>query len=196
MNIRTKYWVVSLVYFVSVPAYGRDVLLEFKAAYFLPTNDTFKDIYGGGAIYGPEVTGQLYKRLYGFTSVNFFNNHGKSIGLCNPTTVKLVTLGLGLKYLIPSIYGTWYIGLGIVPTRLHTHDYSPFVAPFSTRWTCGGVTKAGVYIDLRHSLFLDLFFDYSFARVKPKCVSGIQVEQHAAYPNGCSFGAGLGYRFN
>lgn len=175
----------------------RDTILEFKGAYFLPSDQTFKTIFSnGGAIYGPEITAEIYKHLYGFVSADFFSKNGKSIGFCTPTKASIINLSFGLKYLASFCYGDFYVGLGVLPTRLKTNDCSPFVINTQSQWGCGGIVKVGAYIDLPKSFVLDLFIDYSFVNIKFNCCPNALTQPNIANLNGCWFGAALGYRFN
>lgn len=176
---------------------AHDVIVEAKAAYFLPTNSRFRDIYGNGSgQYGAEVTCKIFRQLYGFASADFFNKKGKSVNFCSPTTVNIINLGIGLKYLFPFCVGDFYLGLGALPTRLHTTDCSPYVVKNRTKWGCGGIAKIGTYFNLPKSFVVDLFVDYSFVKIPFNCCSKLNLEGHSARANGASFGAGLGYRFN
>lgn len=188
--------VVSLLCLAISTIHAHDILIEGKGAYFLPTNNLFKKIYSGNGIYGAEVTGKLWCNWYGFTSADFFRAEGKSIGLCNRTNIDLVNLAVGLKYLMPFCYGDFYLGLGALPVYLKTQDCSPFVVKKHTKWGCGGIVKAGVYIDLACNIFLDLFVNYSFAKLKFKCCPSACTLLHSAKVDGAWFGAALGYRFN
>lgn len=188
---------------------ARDVLLEFKAAYFKPTGKRFKHIYKGGALYGPELTVQLSEcneNWYGFFSVDYYSKKGHSIGLGNPTKVSLLPIGIGVKYFISPCWlqnSCWfgdtdfYLGLGFQPVRVHTHDFSPYVIPKITKWALGGIVKGGVYINFSCNFFLDLFIDYSFAKAKSKetmAPTGPVIPLKSSV-SGAIFGAGLGYRF-
>ncbi len=180
----------------------RDVLLEFKGAYFLPTNSCFKNIYHGGALYGPELTFQFsenHERWYGFMSADFLNKCGRSIGLGNSTKVKIAALVFGVKYFVPFCYGDFYCGLGVQPTQVKTFNCSPFVVARTSQWGCGGIAKVGAYIDMSCNTFLDFFIDYSFVKVgcKNSCCNGsLAVMPLKANASGAIFGAGIGYRFN
>jgi hypothetical protein len=182
---------------------ARDILVEFKGAYFKPTGKRFKHIYKGGALYGPELTVQLSEcsdHWYGFLSVDYYSKKGYSIGLHNPTKVSLLPIGIGIKYFVPSCWWNntdFYVGLGFQPIRVHTHDFSPFVIPKITKWAFGGIAKAGAYINFSCNFFLDLFIDYSFARASSKqalALTGPVVPLRSSV-SGVIFGAGLGYRF-
>lgn len=189
--------------FINLSLVARDILLEFKGAYFKPTGDRFKHIYKGGALYGPELTVQLsdcYENLYGFFSVDYYSKKGHSIGLATPTKINLLPIGVGLKYFFPICWCydiDFYVGLGFQPVRVHTHDLSPYVIPKITKWALGGIAKGGVYINFACNFFLDLFIDYSFARVSSQRTQAPteHIVPHKASVGGVIFGAGIGYRF-
>ena len=192
-----QYLGVFLV-FACMPLVCRDVLLEFKGAYYFPTNHHVRDIYGNGSgLYGPEVTVQLCegKDWYGFASADFLKKKGHSAGLCEPTTLYLVPLALGAKYFVPFSYGDFYLGLGFQPTHVKTVNCISNTVQRTSKWGFGGIAKAGAYFDLPRNFFIDVFFDYSFVKVGggPCCGSVIPVKAHM---NGAIFGAGLGYRFD
>lgn len=176
---------------------AHDIILEAKGAYFLPTNSKFRHIYGNGSgQYGLELTGKLFCHLYGFVSADFFYKKGKSINFCNKTKVDILNLALGLKYFVPFCVGDFYVGFGALPTLVHTKDCSPYVIKNRTKWGCGGIAKIGTYFNLPKSFIVDVFANYSFVKVPFKNCTNRVIESHAAHADGCSFGIGLGYRFN
>lgn len=174
-----------------------DVIIEGKGNAFITTNDTFNAIYGratGGG--GFEVTGGHWKNIYGFMSVDAFHNSGNTQCFCTPTKVTFVEIGLGLKYFVPFRVGDFYIGLGALPVWLQTKDCSPYVIQKQSNWGVGGIAKLGVYFDLPRSFAIDLFANYSFAKVKGECCPSIGTVPNVAHLNGMIFGAGIVYRFN
>ncbi len=178
---------------------NRDVMLEFKAAYFQPINCTFKNIYGGGAIFGPELTFKIFRGIHGFVSYDYFTKNGNSLGLNSPTKATMQVLATGLKFMgCVSEHARLYAGLGFEPIYLYTKNCSPYVQQVTKKWGFGGIAKFGAYIDLPHNVVLDLFADYSFVKVSPTCCSNpnFYVQQTKADLSGFIFGAGLGYRFN
>lgn len=175
------------------------VLVEFKSAYFKPSDSVVRSIYGNGAaLYGPEITFQVQRNSpwYGFVSADFLSKNGNSIGLCNSTTMYLVPLAFGVKYFEPFCYGNYYGGLGFQPLHLKTVNCSTHVDPITTKWGFGFIAKLGAYFDLSNNFFLDLFIDYSFARVGcDSCATAGTVTHEKVNLDGVIFGAGLAYRF-
>ncbi len=178
---------------LKAPEYDRDILFEGKVAAFVPTNDTMKDIYNNCPNFGLEVTGRLLDHLYAFSSVDFVRKDGSSVELASPTQLSIINLAVGAKYFLPFSHGDFYVGLGVEPTFLSTNDRIP--EPLhQIQWSCGGIAKAGLIVDLPHSLFLDFYFDYSF--VKSNSYSNSPPQLQETYLDGCLFGIGFGYRFH
>jgi hypothetical protein len=178
---------------LSLQLHAADVRLEAKAAYFAPTNQTFRQIYGGGGLYNLEFSAQTWGGLYAWGSAGFFRQSGYSIGGHDRTSITFVPLGIGLKYLFTCKNTRPYLGIGIQPTYLHIRDDSPYVIPSSNKWGVSGIIKSGLMIDLTDRLFFDLFVDYSFIKV-PFSNQG-PILRNAADLSGFSFGGGLGRRF-
>ena len=188
---------------------GKNILLEFNGSYFLPTNSTFKKIYHGGALFGPELTMQLFddKQLYVFTGINYFQKKGKSIGLCYPTTVKLIPFVFGLKYLLPTFYNhvDFYAGLGFQAVSARIKNCTPtgpnnqFITSSSaSEWGFGGILKMGAYFHLPRNFFIHTFIGYSFVRVGNNncaCLNANGSTPTKTNISGAIFGAVLGYRF-
>lgn len=177
---------------------SNDILLEFKGAYFHATGSRFKKIFAkGGALYGPELTFQLCdSNWYGFLSVDFFRNKGHSIGSNTPTSIRLVPVGIGLKYFMPTCWecADFYAGLGFQPVHVRIENNSQFV-PNQKRWVLGGIAKLGSYINFSCNWFLDLFIDYSFAHISARTTQIPPVVPLSSSISGAIFGVGLGYRF-
>ncbi len=200
--LKLSHSLTALLLYLSAPLFGRDVLLEFKAAYFLPTNSVFKEIYHhGSAVYGPELTVQLCnnKNWYGFLSIDYFQKKGLSVGLSDPTKVSLLPLGVGLKYFVPlgSDRADFYFGLGFQPVWVHTKDYQLDATVTQSKWGFGGIAKVGSCVYLPHNFFIDFFIDYSFVKVGLNNDAAVTVPSIPTKANvsGALFGAGIGYRF-
>lgn len=187
-----------LLMLMSISLIGNDVLIEFKAAGFFPTNERVKKIYGKAAcLYGPEITFKLCdeQQWYGFASVDFLSKTGHSIGCCTKTKMELVPLAFGLKYFKPVCWGDLYAGLGFQGLHLTTKNSSQFVEKCTSKWGYGALAKFGAYYNLPCQFVLDFFVDYSFAKIgcNKYCGKAVPIKVHLS---GVVAGAGIGYRFN
>ena len=174
---------------------ARDVLLEIKGSGFFPTSHVFKKIYHNTGMVGAELTVNICDCWYGWASVDGLRKTGFSIGGGDKTKVSYVPLGFGLKYFYSRNCVDWYLGLGILAGHIHTHDYSPYVVPTYSKWGCGGIAKVGCIIDMCESIFLDIFFNYSFIKARSHDTDGGLVYPHSAKIDAALLGIGLGYRF-
>lgn len=116
---------------------NRDTLIEIKGSGFFPTSHLFKKIYHSSGMIGGELTVNLHDKFYGWASIDWLSKKGFSLNGHTKTKVTYLPIAFGLKYFNQFCYGDWYVGLGAVAARIHTHDFSPFVAPFYTRWGWG-----------------------------------------------------------
>jgi hypothetical protein len=177
--------------------YDRDVLVEIKGSGFFPTSHLFKKIYHTSGMVGAEATVNLYDCIYGWASIDWLSKSGHSLIADTKTKVNYLPIAFGLKYFIPFpfCYGDWYVGIGALAARIHTHDFSPFVAPYYTKWGWGVIAKAGVLFDISCSFFIDFFLNYSSVNARSTNTFGGLVVPHKAKVHGWILGAGLGYRF-
>lgn len=172
------------------------VLLGATGAYYLPTNQIFKQIYGhGGGIYGLEMSVRTWQELYAWTSISYFSKDGRSIGEGDKTELKLVPIGVGLKYFFP--IGCWdiYLSGGVLASYLHLQDYSPFVIKSTSKWTVGGTGKIGVMWNFAEYFFIDAFTSYSYMKFDFDSTHGGKIIPHNANLSGWAFGGAFGFRF-
>lgn len=190
-------YVYSFLGLCSVATYlhARDVLVEAKVAYFLPTDHKCREIYSGGGMYGGECTFQVRQKLYGWISADYFSKEGSSIGGHDPTNIIMVPLGAGLKLLFPFKTADLYIGAGVLGTYVHMRDHSPFVIQSISKWGVGGIAKVGVICNLPKHFFADLFTNYTYTKIDFHGTDHEGGARQDANISGCSFGAGIGYRF-
>ena len=195
-NIKSTIIISTLLLFIT-SIQGYDVLFEGKGAYFLATDQVFKQIYNNGCWeFGLEGTAQIVDHIYGFMSFDLFNKNGQTPIFEIPSKFHSTNFGIGLKYFMPFDKGDFYIGLGAAPTYLRTLDYSGFVNHKTERWGFGGIAKCGVILDLAKNFFMDLYIDYQFTHIQFNYPQGNFVQSTKAILDGAIFGIGFGYRFN
>lgn len=179
----------------AAPLTSQEVFIELKGSGFFPTSHLFKRIYHDAGMIGAELSAQAYDKVYAWLSVDYLRKSGLSLIGNSKTKVRYLPIGFGLKYLHPFCYGDLYFGLGVLAARIRTHDFSPNVAPFYSKWGWGGIIKFGALFDIGCPFMLDVFVNYAVSRASSHNTFNNQVVPHTAKVNGVIFGGGLAYRF-
>ena len=174
-----------------------ELLTEVRAAYYHPTSKKFRDIYGGSGIYNVELSLETWCNFYPFISAGYYRESGRSIGERNKTTLTMVPLGIGLKYLFcPCSCYHPYLGAGFAASWMHTRDSSPFIHKTTKKWGFGGVFKVGVLAFFTDCFFVDGFIDYTYMKVHfSGSRSSPLVFLSDADLSGFAFGLGIGFAF-
>ncbi len=174
-----------------------NILLEAKAAYFFPQNTRFNDVFGGGGIYGLELSVQAWRNLYGWVSADTFYASGHSYGTSTPsrTNITIVPLGLGLKSLYPVGCVDFWLGAGALGSYMHINQHSPYVSPSISKWGAGGIIKAGILFHVYRGLIIDIFADYSFMTIPYNDTQNGTVVPYDAHLSGGTLGASIGWSF-
>ena len=73
-----KKWIgiMAVIFLLSGLVNASNVTVELKAHYFHPSEEAFKDIYGGGMMYGGEVSIDIGSSLEIWAGGSFFSKKG------------------------------------------------------------------------------------------------------------------------
>ncbi|MFC2166647.1 outer membrane beta-barrel protein [Acidobacteriota bacterium] len=164
---------------------AKDFRAELTFSYFSPSEEAYKDIYGGGLMFGGEVNMDVWKNLDAWISVSFFSREGEMTYTQEEIKLKITPIVLGVRYSHAlneniNIYG----GMGIAYFM-----YSEEISALEdvSEGGLGFVIKAGGWMKVMKGLFVDVFIKYSSCSVEPADfkvnIGGIEV------------GLGLGYEF-
>jgi len=175
--------IVVTIFFSGLTA-AADFTVELKAHYFSPSEEAFRDIYGGGIMYGGEVSIGVWKEVEVWFGVSFFFKKGELAFTKEETEVKIVPFGAGVRYSHPvnekiNIYG----GLGINYYSFKEENPLGEVS----KGGLGPVMRAGGLVRVTKEFIVDVYVDYSYCKMKPADFN-INV-------GGIEAGIGLGYRF-
>lgn len=176
--------IIAVTIFLSGLLSAADFKMELKAHYFRPSERAFRDIYGGGRMYGAEASIGVWRELDVWLGVSYFSKRGELTFTKEGTKLKIVPIGVGGKYSYPihekaSIYG----GLG-----LNYYSYSeknPIGKVSKGGW--GAVMKAGGLVKVIKGLIIDVYMNYSYCKIKPA--------YYKINIGGFETGVGLGYEF-
>jgi hypothetical protein len=162
--------------------------LELRSAAFFHKDRLFREIYGDvNACYEVEATVALNSCLETWANFDWFSRRGKSIGLGDPTRVRIANLSFGIKfpYQINNCL-LFYAGIGPSFSRICIWNESIFLREHVSRIAYGGIVKLGIDYFITDNLFIDLFVDYLYQPVK---------FQNRLDIGGFKPGLGIGYRF-
>jgi outer membrane protein W len=166
------------------------VILEARASYFYPTAKEFPVYYGNDVwLQGLDV----------WAAVDYFHKTGRTTGLHDKTSIRIVPITLGLKYFFPAL-GTkiqvnFYIASGMKYFFVHTHTDSSFLKKNVNKSGMGGVFEAGFTTTFVKHLVLDVFAAYSLKTLSAPSISKPVVETTSFNISNLNVGLGLGYKF-
>ncbi len=155
--------VLSIVFFAAVCLRAGSVTIEVKGSYFYPTEQAFKDIYGGGLMYGGEISLGIWKNLDVWIGGNYFSQNGELTFTGEETSLQIVPLGAGLKYSLSTGVLSFYGGVGV---NYFNYKESNVIGDVKTG-AVGFVTKVGAYLEPVNQFVIDFFVEYSYCRMTP-----------------------------
>jgi hypothetical protein len=165
-------------------ANAADIMVELKGHYFMPSEEAFRDVYGGGINFGAEVSVEIGRRLAVWLGGSYFSRKGELTFTKEETELKIMAFGGGIKYIFPAGAGIDIYGAGGV--NYCSYDEENVLGEVS-KGGLGIVLKAGGLIKIINGIFLDAYINYSYCKMKPADIK-INI-------GGFGAGIGLGYKF-
>jgi hypothetical protein len=158
--------------------------LQARGALFFPADQAFRDIYGGGPVWGGEFGAAITSNVTLWAGVDYYSKNGRLVYTGEETSLRIVPLGAGLK-----------VGIDITPTLRPTLAVGLGYFQYQERNSLGTVEKgdlgfiarAGLAYDLSETFFIALEGTFTACTVKP-----LRIE---ASLGGLQVGAGAGFRF-
>ena len=167
-------------------AWGAGFSLTFKGGYFMPSDELFKEVYGGGPVFGAELAVQLAGGLHAWAGAEYFTKKGLLPVTEDETSARIVPVFAGLRYQVGNSAVQPYLGAAAGYFLLHeenalgTADQSGF----------GFLVRGGLLIKIAGPLSLDLHGNYSACTVKTDDPDPLE-----AKIGGLQAGGGLVIRF-
>jgi len=185
-----KYFIIFIVIVVfaglgfSWSEVGASTLrVEIKGAYFKPSDEAFRDIYGQGQTFGAELAFKFNKFMGLWLSVDSFSKKGKMTFTQEETTLKIMPISAGLSLEVPLSFISPYAHLGVG----YFHYEESNILGQVKKNNFGYAGQIGLLIKTVGPLYLDLFGQYSSCKVKP-----LELEANLG---GLKAGLGLGLQF-
>ena len=173
---------------------SNEIRVQGKVGFFFPSNEELQNVYGGGLIYGPEVSWRFMQCVDLFADVMYFQKGGKSLGQKRHTRIKMLPASLGLKLVVPLPSLEVYFGASAKYFSFNIHNSSPYVSRRVTKDGFGWGIKGGVSVLLPKNFFFDIFLEYM--RKKFNFHSNKRViSDDSLDVGGGIIGGSVGYRF-
>lgn len=185
--------IFNLIPLVSI--WGLEFLPEIRAAYNYETDHLTRDIYGSGALYNFEFNLKIDEHSMPFVSLGYLHQNGKSLGGNDSTTLNLIPIDIGYKYVFLTKNIQPYLGLAMDISYIHLKNESPYVQKTQTTWGVGIKPKSGVLFFPTERFFIDLFLDYTYLPVSFSQDGKLLVYNKKVDLSSLSIGGGVGYKF-
>jgi len=157
--------------------------VKIGAIYFMPSEQSFKDIYGSGLGYGGELNFGLWKSVSVWIIGNYYANDGSLPVTAEDTTLSLVALGGGPKIRLSQGRIGPYLGIG--PVAYFFKEENPIGIADGTGF--GFIGQLGFSFQVVGGLILDASLNYTYCQVQPQNVK--------ANVGGLQLGLSIGYTF-
>ncbi len=175
--------IIGMMLLTSV-SMAMDIKIEIKGHYFNPSNQDFKDIYGGGFMYGGEAALGIPGNFDFFLAAAFLSQTGELTFSGEETEINLIPIRAGVKYLVHLTESVdFYLGGGI---SYYLYEEINPIGEVSDSGL-GYMGTAGINVFLSENFFIDVFGSYSTCKVQP---SEFEVDI-----GGLDAGCGFGFRF-
>lgn len=174
---------IILILFWTGAAFAEGVFIELKGSYFTPSDQYFKDIYGGGICYGGEIGITVWKGLSVWAGGDFFAKKGKMTFTGEETEISIIPLCGGIMYQLSSSSVRPYAGFGV--GYFQYKESTPVVDV--SKGDIGYMGMVGCIVKIGEKFFFDLKASFSSCKVKP-----LEIE---ADLGGLKGGIGLGFEF-
>jgi len=180
-------FILILIFAGSVFSWGEiraaTIRVEIKGAYFQPSDEAFRDIYGQGQTFGAELGFKFNKFMGLWLSVDSFSKKGQMTFTQEETTLKIMPISAGLSLEVALSFISPYAHLGVG----YFHYEESNILGQVKKNNFGYAGQIGLLIKAVGPLYLDLFGQYSSCKVKP-----LELEANLG---GLKAGLGLGLQF-
>lgn len=165
-----------------ISAMGRHSV-KIGAIYFIPSEQSFKDIYGSGLGFGGELNFGLWKSVSLWLIGNYYTRDGSLAITGEATTLSLMALGGGPKFRFSDARISPYLGIG--PVVYIYKEENPIGLAEGTG--LGLIGQFGISFLVAGGLILDVSLNYTYCQVQPQDIK--------ANVGGLQLGLSIGYTF-
>ena len=175
--------IIVSVILLSGLANAADFIVELRAHYLHPSEEAFKDIYGGGMMYGGEISIGVREGLDVWFGGSYFSKRGELTFTKEKTKLEIYPIGGGLKYRLTTGVFNLYAGAGL---NYYQYKESNPIGDVSENGV-GYIGKIGSYVKITEGFLIGLYVNYSYCKLKPP--------DFVINIGGIEAGVGIGYEF-
>lgn len=139
------------------------IRIGVRAAYLMPSEQAFKDIYGGGLMYGGEIAFRLGQKLRVWIDGGYYQGSGELTYTQEETKLTLIPIGAGVSYDLTAGGVVPYVGAG---ARYYMYKETNVIGTVSSNGV-GFVGFAGVNLRIAKGFLLGLRAGYSSCSMTP-----------------------------
>ena len=178
-------WLLLLTCFLR----ANPVRLEINTSFFYPSEKAFREIYGQGPRCGLDIGLNLWKKLELHVEGNYFFKKGKLTFSQEETTLKLVPVGLNIRWVFLQKSINLYGGIGVI--YILFEEKNPIGKVKEDKF--GPTAKIGCFKRIKgwgkliKTFVIDVYLSYHYCPMQPA-----QIKFDAG---GTDFGLGLGFEF-
>jgi hypothetical protein len=130
--------------------------------YFQPTDDVFKDVYGGAMVFGGEIGVKVWKGLGIWAAVDVYSKDGSTTFSEEPTEIRIMPITAGAIYCFTAKRLQPYLALGVGYFRYkETNDIGQVEGG-----DLGYIARGGARLIAFGPLILDVRVSYSTCKYK------------------------------
>jgi hypothetical protein len=178
--------VLSALALYAGPAGAAGTSVTLRGGYFSPSDEIFRDVYGGGPAFGLEIAVPVAGVLHAWAGAELFSKKGLTTESEEATEVRIVPLYAGLRCQFSGKKVRPYVGAAAGYFLISEKN------PLGTA-SDGGIGflgQAGLLVGLGPSLALDVHAGYRACTVTTEGDDPVEAKL-----GGLSAGLGLAYRF-
>ena len=175
--------ILVIIIFLSGLSHAGEIMVELKGHYLHPSEEAFRDIYGGGMMCGGEISIALSRGFEVWLGGSYFSKNGELTFTKEETKLEIYPIGGGLKYRLTTGAFNLYVGAGL---NYYQYKESNPLGDVS-KGGLGYIGKIGSYVKVTGGLLVDLYVNYSYCKIKP---ADFEINI-----GGIEAGVGIGYEF-
>ena len=137
--------------------------LAVKGHYFYPSDKTFRDIYGGGPMYGGEIGIGVSRSLDIWIGGSYFSRTGELTYTKEGTKLSILPVDLGLRYRFTAGSVIVYGSAGVEYCQFKESNPIGRV----NKGGAGLIVRLGSLFRISRGFYIDLAVGYSYCQMKP-----------------------------